>query len=206
MYGMVDKEYVRKRHFVDGWFIRELSKQLKVARQTIRKMLENAEILKYNRQQDRSCPVMDSYRSFIEHILHEDKTAPPKQRHTAARIYERLVDEHGFTGGESTVRHYVRKLKAPVSECFLKLEANPGEQVQVDFGHAEVNIGGERLRVCLFCMRFKYSSVPFVVALPTERLEAFLEGHVRAFDYFGGIPREDMLTANNDRSDHPVNS
>lgn len=156
-------------------------------------MLESSELPNYNRQQDCSCPIMDPYRNFIEQILHEDKTAPVQQRHTAARIYERLVDEHGYTGGESTVRHYVRKLKAPVPECFLKLEANPGEQVQVDFGHAEVNIGGERVRICLFCMRIKYSSVPFVVAFPTERLEAFLEGHVRAFNYFGGIPREGLL-------------
>jgi outer membrane protein assembly factor BamB len=54
---------------------------------------------------------MDPYQSFIENILREDKTAPIKQRHTSARIFERLVDEFGFTGGESTVRHYIRKFK-----------------------------------------------------------------------------------------------
>lgn len=192
MYGMVDKEYVRKRHYVDGWSIRELSKQLKIARQTVRKLLEDAEIPKYNRGQERTCPVMDPYRAFIENILLEDMKAPIKQRHTSARIFERLTDEYGFTGGESTVRHYVRKLRVPLPECFLKLEANPGEQMQIDFGHAEVNIGGQRVKICLFCMRFKYSSVPFVVAFPTERLEAFLEGHVRGFNYFGGIPKEGM--------------
>lgn len=192
MYRMVDKEYVRKRHYVDGWSIRELSKQLKIARQTVRKMLEDAEIPRYHQGQERSCPVMDPYRAFIENILLEDKTAPVKQRHTSARIFERLVDEYNFTGGESTVRHYVRKLRVPEQECFLKLEANPGEQMQIDFGHAEVNISGQRVKACLFCMRLKYSRVPYVIAFPTERLEAFLEGHVRGFTYFGGIPKEGL--------------
>jgi transposase len=189
---MVDKEYVRKRHYVDGWSIRELSKQLKIARQTIRKMLEDAELPKYSRRQERACPVMDPYRMFIENIVLEDQNAPVKQRHTSARIYERLVDEFAFTGGESTVRHYLRKLKVPKPECFLKLEANPGEQMQIDFGHAEVDIEGKRVKACLFCMRFKYSLAPYVVAFPTERLEAFLEGHVRGFQYFGGVPKEGL--------------
>lgn len=192
MYGMVDKEYVRKKHFVDGWSIRRLSMQLKIARQTVRKLLVDAEIPTYTRTQDRPCPVMDPYRGLIEQWLEEDKSAPVKQRHTAARIYERLTDEQGFTGGESTVRHYLRKLRRTQNECFLKLEANPGEQMQIDFGHAEVDLNGERTKVCLFCMRLKYSLVPFVVAFPTERLEAFLEGHVRGFAYFGGVPKEGL--------------
>jgi transposase len=192
MYGMIDKEYVRKKHFIDGWSIRRLSTQLKIARQTVRKLLVDAEIPVYIRQQERPCPVMDPYRGVIEEWLEADKTAPVKQRHTAARIYERLTDGYGFTGGESTVRHYMRKLRGTQSECYLKLEANPGEQMQIDFGHAEVNLNGERTKVCLFCMRLKYSLVPFVIAFPTERLEAFLEGHVRGFAYFGGVPKEGL--------------
>jgi transposase len=192
MYGMVDKEYVRKKHHVDGWSIRQLSKQLQIARQTVRKLLENTEIPQYNRPQERACPVMDPYRTFIENILLEDKSAPVKQRHTSARIFERLTDEYGFTGGESTVRHYLRKLRVPQQECFLKLEANPGEQMQIDFGHAEVYIDDQRVKACLFCMRLKYSLAPFVIAFPTERLEAFLEGHVQGFTYFGGVPKEGL--------------
>lgn len=189
---MVDKEYIRKKHYIDGWSIREISRKVEVSRQTVRKMLQDGEIPKYNRQQPKPCPVMDPYRAFLENIIEEDKLAPVKQRHTAARIFERLCDEYGFTGGESTVRHYLRKLKAVPNECYLLLEAAPGEQMQVDFGHAEVVVGGTRVKACLFCMRLKYSSVPFVIAFPTERLEAFLEGHVRGFSYFGGVPKEGL--------------
>lgn len=192
MYDMVDKEYIRKRHYIDGWSIRELSKRLNMARQTVRKMLLDAEVPSYELKSPRTCPVMDEHRTFIEQILEDDLLAPPKQRHTSIRIYERLVDEFGFQGGASTVRHFLKKLKKESNECFLKLEANPGEQVQVDFGHAEIIIDQKRVKACLFCMRFKFSSVPFVIAFPTERLEAFLEGHVRAFQYFGGIPKEGL--------------
>ena len=187
---MIDKEYIRKKHFLEGWSIHELSRQLKISRQTVRKMLKEGEIPKYNRQLPKPCPVMDPFREVIESFLKVDETAPIKQRHTAARIFTRLHNEFNFNGGESTVRRYVRKLKNTKSECFIVLEANPGEQMQIDFGHAEVDIGGKRVTSHLFCMRLKNSGVPFVVAYPTERLEAFLEGHVQGFAYFGGIPRE----------------
>ena len=192
MLRMIDKEYIRKKHFLEGWSIRELSRQLKISRQTVRKMLKEGEIPKYNRQIPKPCPVMDPFREVIESILKVDETAPVKQRHTAARIFTRLHEELGFNGGESTVRRYVRTLKKNKNECFLVLEANPGEQMQIDFGHAEVDIGGERVTSHLFCMRLKNSGVPFVIAYPTERLEAFLEGHVQGFAYFGGTPGEGL--------------
>ena len=192
MLRMVDKEYIRKKHFLEGWSIRELSKQLKISRQTVRKMLKDGEIPKYNRKQPKPSPVMDPFREIIEDILRTDKDAPPKQKHTATRIYERLHDEHGFRGGESTVRRYVCNLKDTKDECFLLLEAAPGEQMQIDFGEAQVYIANKKVKVLLFCMRLKYSSVPFVIAFPTQRLEAFLEGHIRGFTYFGGVCMEGM--------------
>lgn len=192
MLRMVDKEYIRKKHFLEGWSIRELSKQLKISRQTVRKMLKDGEIPKYNRKKPKPSPVMDPYREVIETILEMDKNAPPKQQHTSARIYERLHDEYGFKGGESTVRRYVRSLKDVKNECFLLLEAAPGEQMQIDFGEAQVCLNNKLVKVLLFCMRLKYSSVPFVIAFPTQRLEAFLEGHNRAFAYFGGVCKEGL--------------
>src|SRR5690606_40705999 len=62
--------------------------------------------------------------------------APRKQTHTAKRIYDRLVEEKGFTGGESTVRHYVRKMRSKPADAFVPLEYDPGEAMQVDWGEA----------------------------------------------------------------------
>lgn len=189
---MVDKEYIRKLHFLEGWSIRKINRQLPVSRQTIRKMLKDSEIPKYKLEKSRPSPVMDQYRPILTQWIIDDQAAPPKQRHTATRMYERLRDEYQFTGASSTVRRVVAQLRQSVPECFIPLTAAPGEQIQVDFGHAQVIIGGVDTKVCLFCMRLKYSQVPFVMAFPTERLEAFLEGHVQGFAYFGGIPKQGL--------------
>lgn len=178
---MVDKEYIRKLHYIEGWSIRKISRQLPVSRPTIRKMLLDEEIPKYNLTVPRPSPVMDKYRPILEQWLREDELAPPKQRHTATRMFKRLQEEYGFTGGCSTVRRTVSQLKQSMPEVFIPLTAAPGEQIQVDFGHAQVILAGNETKVCLFCMRLKYSQVPYVTAFPTERLEAFLEGHVKGF-------------------------
>ena len=99
MYGMVGKEYIRKRHFVDGWSIREISKNCKISRQTVRKMLQEAEIPKYKLTKVKSIPVMERWVPVIEAWLHEDKQpgVPKKQQHVASRIYKRLKEEYPVT-------------------------------------------------------------------------------------------------------------
>jgi len=189
---MVDKEYIRKLFFLEDWSVRKISRQLPVSRPTIRKMLKDAEIPKYNLEKSRPSPVMDKYRPILKEWILSDQAAPPKQRHTATRMYERLRDEYGFTGASSTVRRVVAQLFQSVPECFIPLTAAPGEQMQVDFGHAQVVIAGISTQACLFCMRLKYSQVPFVVGFPTERLEAFLEGHVQGLAYLGGVPKQGL--------------
>jgi transposase len=192
LHKMVDKEYIRKLHYVEGWSIRKISRQLPVSRPTIRKMLKDSGIPKYNLTKPRPSPVMDEFRPILQQWLFEDQSAPPKQRHTAVRMYERLRDEYGFTGAESTVRRVVSQLRKSVPECFIPLTAAPGEQFQVDFGQALAVINGVETKAHLFCMRLKHSHVPFVCAFPTERLEAFLEGHVLGFEYYGGVAREGL--------------
>lgn len=188
MLEMVDIEYIRKKHFIEGWSIRKISKNLNVARQTVRKALQNTEIPKYNLTKEKSCPVMDPYKEIVKEWLESDKEQPKKQRHTARRIFHRLCEEYEFTGSESTVRNYVRMVKNEQKEVFVPLTADWGEQAQVDWGRAKVYINGKEREVSLFCLRLKASLVPFVWASPTEKLEAFLEGHKRAFEWLGGVP------------------
>lgn len=188
MLGMVDIEYIRKKHFIEGWKIRKISRNLGISRQTVRKALKSSEIPRYTLTQAKPCPVLDPYKAIIEEWLEQDKAAPKKQRHTARRIYQRLRDEHGYEGSEPTVRRYVRILKQQKTEEFVPLSADWGEQAQVDWGRAKVYLDGKLTEVCLFCLRLKASLVPFVWASPTEKLEAFLEGHKRAFEWLGGVP------------------
>ncbi len=190
MLEVVDIEYIRKKHFVEGWSIRRISRQLKYARQTVRKALASSQIPRYNLQIQRPSPVMDAYEDIITTWLKDDEHAPPKQRHTAKRIYDRLVEEYGFKGSDSTVRKFVSKLRPRIHEAYIPLESDFGEQAQVDWGRAKAFIGGKLTEICLFCLRLKASKVPFVWAFPTEKLEAFLEGHRLAFEWLGGVPGE----------------
>jgi transposase len=192
MLTVVDIEYVRRKHYIEGWSIRKISRQLEISRPTIRKALESAEPWHYTLSRPKPCPAMDPYRDVIVSWLELDKSAPSKQQHTAKRIYDRLCQEHGFGGADSTVRRYVRKLRWELNQAteepFLTLTADPGEMAQVDWGEARIILQGQDVEVCLFCMRLRYSSVPYVWAARHERFEAFLEGHVRAFDWFDGVP------------------
>lgn len=185
-----DIEFIRKKHFVEGWSIRKVARQLKVSRQSVRKALESSDVPHYELTKPRPSPVIDRYREVIGAWLADDEQAPPKQHHTAKRIYDRLVQEHSFGGGESTVRRLVAQLMDKHPEAFVPLEAAWGQQAQNDWGQAVVKIDGKPVVAHLFCSRLRASGVPFVWASPTEKLEAFLEGHCRAFTWFGGVPAE----------------
>lgn len=128
MFGMVDIEYIIKKHFIEGWSIRKISRNLVVSRQTVRKALKSSEIPRYTLTKAKSCPVLEPYKAIIEEWLEQDKTAPKKQRHTARRIFQRLRDEYGYEGSEPTVRRYVQILNQRKAEEFVPLTADWGEQ------------------------------------------------------------------------------
>jgi transposase len=188
---MVDVEFIKKKHENEGWSIRKIARQLEVSRQTVRKVLASpAEPPRYEQRAPRPQPVMGPFLPVIERWLTEDETAPPKQRHTARRIYDRLVAEYDFPGSEVTVRRAVSALRGRRIEVFVPLEAVPGKVAQADFGQAHVMIAGTVQKVFIFCLRAKHSKTSFAIAYPTEKLEAFLDGHVRGLEFFGGIFRE----------------
>jgi len=176
--GMVDVEFIKLRAR-DGWSIRETARRTGWSRQAVRKALAApAAPPRYELSAPRPAPVMGPYLPLVRQWLADDESAPRKQRHTARRIYDRLESEHGFAGAE---------LRGARREVYVPLEAPWGRIAQADFGGAVVTIAGVRTEVALFCLRAKASKVPFVVAYPTEKLEAFLAGHVEAFAFFGGV-------------------
>jgi transposase len=154
--------------------------------ETLEKILTHTEPPGYRKTKTRGSKV-DPFLSIIQEILESDKQSHRKQRHTAQRIFERLRDEHGYAGGRTIVSMAVRKLKQQNKEVFLPLSHPPGE-AQVDFGFADVVLEGELTKVALFVMTLPYSDAIFIHAFPRECTESFLEGHVRAFEFFGGVP------------------
>jgi transposase len=131
---------------------------------------------------------LDPFRPAIQAMLDSDRQSHRKQRHTAWRIFERLRDEHGYEGRYTLVKDAVRELKLSRKEVFLPLKHDPGE-AQVDFGYCYVNLAGQRQQVAMFVLSLPYSDAVYCQVFPRECSEVFLEGHVRAFRFFAGVPR-----------------
>jgi len=183
-----EKETIRRLFFIQRYSIREISKELHHSRKTVRKAIRDASVPKYHLAQTRPCPAMDPFKAIIGGWLEEDKRQPKKQRHTAHRIYQRLVSEHHFCGGERTVRRYVSSLKPDLQEMYIPLEFDPGVDAQCDWGEAFVYMDDKLVPVQVLCMKLSYSGKPFVVAFPTQRQEAFFEGQHQAFNWYQGVP------------------
>lgn len=154
---------------------------------TLTKILTHSEPPGYRRTKPRRPSKLEPFLPLIHEMLESDRQAPRKQRHTAHRIFERLRDEHNYTGGETIVKEAVREWRTGRKEVFLPLSHRPGE-AQVDFGFADVIVGGEVTRVALFVMTLTYSDAIYCQVFPRECTEVFLEGHNRAFAFFGGVP------------------
>src|SRR5512144_2709937 len=179
---------IRRRILVDGQSKRSACREFDIHWDTLQKILHHPEPPGYHRTAPRPRPKLDPFLPVIHQILDDDKEAPKKQRHTAKRIFERLRDEYGYRGGSTVVKDAVRAWRRGRAEVFVPLAHRPGE-AQVDFGQAEVTLDGRTATAALFVMTLPYSDATFVYAFPRECTEAFLEGHVRAFAFFGGVPR-----------------
>ncbi len=184
---MDDWSEIRRRVLVEGVSRRQILREMKMHWRTLQKILEHAGPPGYRQQKPRIKRKLGDYLVRLEQILKEDQAMPRKQRHTAKRIWERLRSE-GFPGGYTVVKEAVRDLTQKNQEVFVPLAHPPGE-AQVDFGHALAKVNGQLRKVAFFVMALPYSDAVFVQAFERECTETFWEGHVEAFQFFGGVPR-----------------
>jgi transposase len=188
MYSVDLYARVRRACHIDGMSKRHAARVFGIDRKTVDKMLAHSVPPGYRRSRPPGRPKLDPFVGIIDRILEEDRQVHRKQRHTARRIFERLRDEHGFTGGYTIVKDYVRERRRRSREVFIPLAHDPGH-AQVDFGEATAVIGGRDCKVHVFAMDLPQSDACFVKAYRAETSEAFCDGHVAAFAFFGGIPR-----------------
>ena len=184
-------EEIRRDRDREGLSIRALAGRHGVHRRAVRQALLSPLPLVRRTPVGRPAPKLGAYRAVIDGWLEADREAPRKQRHTAKRIWQRLVDEHGADVAQSTVRDYVRARKRslgwPVGEVFVPQVHAPGIEAEVDWGQAEVVLAGTQVTVHLFVMRASFSGAAFCQASLVETQQAFLELHVQAFEWFGGV-------------------
>ena len=188
MYSVELYARIRRAVMVEGLSRRETAKRFGVHRNTIAKMLQFSVPPGYRRRERPVSKKLGPYLVWIDTILEGDRSVHKKQRHTAHRIFERLRDEQGFSGGYTIVREYVAQATLRSREMFVPLSHRPGH-AQADFGEADGYIAGKKVRFHYLCMDLPHSDGCFVKAYPAETAEAFCDGHVAAFEFFGGVPQ-----------------
>jgi len=183
-------ELIRREHIVKRKSINSLAREYHHSKRTIRKVLDNIVPPGYRRKKAINSPVLGPMKEWIENILEKDKEAPKKQRHTAHRIYKRLVSEKGYRGCESGIRQYVRRWKQShtETESFVRLSYEPGMDAQADYGEAQVFMNGKAETVHVLSLRMCYSTKSMQVCLPGETQECLFEGLRGIFEEIGGVP------------------
>ena len=189
--------YLRVRLAVsEGMTKRQAAKHFNISRDSVAKMVAYSTPPGYQRRSPIRRPKLDAFVSTIDHWLDEDLKVPRKQRHTAKRVFDRLRDECGFTGGYTIIKDYMRERDQRRQEVFVPLSHPPGH-AQADFGEATVVIGGVEQKARFFVLDLPHSDGCYVRAYPAAVAEAWVDGHIHAFAFFGAVPRS--IVYDNDR-------
>ena len=185
-------EMIRYLHEHEGYSQRAISRTLGVSRNTVKKYFNGSQV-PWERQGisgRQRYVVTEEVKAFIKECFAVDENEGiKKQGHTAKRIYDRLVAEKGFKGGESTIREIVATLKDKRNKAYIPLSFDPGEAIQIDWGQATIYLAGKKVKVNLFCMRECYSADIFCMAFYRQNEESFLEAQIYGFDYFQGVTK-----------------
>ena len=175
----------------EGYSVSDIARKTSVSRDTVYKYLKKDDFSPRITASRRRKSKVDPYRPIIERWLDEDLLTWKKQRHTARRIWQRLRDEYGFDGSETTVARFVRGIKderrAPADQ-FLDLVWTPGE-AQADFGELDLYLNSVKRRLSYFVLSFPYSNVGFAQIFPAENAECVCQALKQIFEYIGGVPR-----------------
>ena len=175
-----------------GDSVAEIARKVGVSRNTVYNHLSKDDLSPSFPIVEPRAKLLDPWRPLIVSWLEQDRLEWRKQRHTAHRIWVRLRDEEGVECGESTVRQYVRALKAELAigpgDDFLDLVWQPGE-AQADFGEADFLVRGVKRRLSYFVLAFPYSNTGIAQVFPGENAECVCQALRNIFEHVAGVPR-----------------
>ena len=185
-------EKIRHEYFEGGGTIQGVAKKLGVHRRMVREAIRNAMPAARKKVRRQSTRLIGAVVLFIQQILAEDQQAPRKQRHTAQRIYERLCEEMpeqevSARSVRRAVRQWKEQGRQERAETYISQQYEAGREAQVDWYEAHAEVGGERTKLQVFCMRSMYSGAAFHRAYRRATQLAFLDAQARAFEVFGGV-------------------
>ena len=184
----VDEVHVlRHKVLVEGQSRRRVAREMGISRNTVRRYLTLSEPVRSERE-PRKRPVFEAVQPRLKELIEQwGERTTPKQRLTATRLHRQLREE-GYEVGVTLVRDYLREWRRRRAEVYVPLVHRPGDEAQVDFFEVTVEVGGERRKAWKFLMRLMHSGRDFVWLYERQDQLAFLDGHVRAFEHFGGVP------------------
>lgn len=193
---------IRRHHFVDGKSIKEISRLLRLSRNTVRKVIRSGATEHHYQRDIQPMPRLDEYRVRLIALLEEDWQRPKKRRLTSRRLLE-LLQSEGYSGGYDSIQRFVKKWREEKGRNpgpgFIPLRFSPGDAYQFDWSHEWVILGGVVQKAKVAHFRLCYSRYSFVVAYPRESLEMVLDAHAQTFAFFGGSCRrgiyDNMATA-----------
>ena len=182
---------IRRRHVVQGQTVSAIARDMGLSRPTVRKYLQVTEEPQYERQQPAS-PRLGGFEGQLKSWLEEEAKLPKPRRRTAHRLFEGL-QEKGYAGAYDSVQRFVKRWKSghqgpKLTEAFVPLAFRSGDACQFDWSHEDVELGGVLQRIKVAHFRLAYSRQMFVVAYPREMQEMVMDAHIRAFEFFGGVP------------------
>lgn len=184
---------------MDAWGVprAEIARDLDLSRNTVRKYADQEDLSpKPPIPGERARPSTDPYADWIDSVLEADLGMPRKQRHTAKRIYHRLVREREYEGSYSSVCRYVarrrREMATGPTEGYLELVWEPGT-AEVDFGNFRCVLAGTPTDMKLLVVAFPHPNARFCVAMRRERAECLCGGLREVFEWVGRAPSTMVL-------------
>lgn len=186
-------QVIRRKYFGEGESIRGIARDLGMSRRTVRRYVQSEGPWQYTLQEPRPRPVSDAIEPVVREIIERDEQVRnKKQRNTARRIYERLVEEHAYRGSERTVRRLVASVKEEkgtrFKEVFLPLEFDYGQVFESDWLDVDVIMDERLVTVRVLASRLRASRAIWLKAYPTTRQESLFDGLKEAFRFWQGVP------------------
>jgi len=180
---------IRREHFVKGKTVKEIARELKLSRNTVRKVLRSgATSFEYMRTVQPH-PKLGAWHGDLDRMLSDNEARAARERLTLIRIFEELRGL-GYQGSYDAVRRYARKWRATrgaaTAQAYVPLSFAPGEAFQFDWSHEVVLINGATVTIKVAHVRLCHSRMLFVRAYPRESQEMVFDAHIRAFAFFKG--------------------
>lgn len=181
---------IRRYRFVEGRSIKAIARELRLSRNTVRRVLRAEEPSSTYIRRNQPRPKLGRYLPLLEKLLEEDEKAG--QARQGQKLFE-VLRSAGYAGAADSVTRYVmawRKAKrSQPADAYVPLYFAPGEAYQFDWSHDDIELDGVPQTVKVAHFRLCHSRMPFVVAYARETQEMVFDAHARALAFFGGVPK-----------------